>query len=412
MVHVPTITRAWAVAPVPSAPASSGEPAGRRLEPVDAPLAGLVLRGLVLTFATLGLYRFWYRTALRRYYWGQTRLLGDAFEYTGTGRELFIGFLIALAIIVPINLAVTLLGLFGGALFGPFLSSFVALVLVPALVQIALYRARRYRLSRTRFRGIRFRQGGTGTAYLARTVKWLLIAGATFGILLPYLRAAQERYKIDNTWFGSAQGAFEARIRPLMGPWIACWLTALCTLAGFAAAILMLLGGNVALAAGAALFGGLALITLPFLWMNYRVREFRAFTGGTRLGPLAFRADLALWPVIGIFLRYALALGLVVLAAAAALLAGGGADAGVEGAAEALARSGPGGWIVLAGGALAALLAAAFLGEFLLRRPLWRRMAASVTVLNAAALDAIVQTAQQDSRGIGEAFDTGFDLPV
>ena len=62
-------------------------------------LLPIVLVNLLLTIITLGLYRFWARTKVRKYLWGSVRLHGDAFEYTGTGKELFIGFLIVLFLV-------------------------------------------------------------------------------------------------------------------------------------------------------------------------------------------------------------------------------------------------------------------------------------------------------------------------
>ena len=38
-----------------------------------------------LTVVTLGIYRFWARTRLRRYIWSSIMPGGDSFEYTGTG---------------------------------------------------------------------------------------------------------------------------------------------------------------------------------------------------------------------------------------------------------------------------------------------------------------------------------------
>ena len=45
---------------------------------------------------TLGWSRFWGRTRIRRYLWNHFAILGDRFEYRGRGRELLIGFLLAL----------------------------------------------------------------------------------------------------------------------------------------------------------------------------------------------------------------------------------------------------------------------------------------------------------------------------
>jgi uncharacterized membrane protein YjgN (DUF898 family) len=53
--------------------------------------------GAVLLMFTLGLYRFWLTTDVRRYLWSNTELAGESFEYDGTAYELLLGFLIALA---------------------------------------------------------------------------------------------------------------------------------------------------------------------------------------------------------------------------------------------------------------------------------------------------------------------------
>src|ERR1017187_10963939 len=71
----------------------------------------LVVRGAGLEFITVGFYRFWLATDIRRHLWSNTHLDSDAAEYTGRGRELLIGFLFALAILVPVYLAYFLVGL-------------------------------------------------------------------------------------------------------------------------------------------------------------------------------------------------------------------------------------------------------------------------------------------------------------
>src|SRR5438045_337446 len=71
----------------------------------------LVTRGAGLELVTLGFYRFWLITDTRRHLWANTEIDGDAAEYTGRAKELLIGFLIALAILVPVYLAYFLAGL-------------------------------------------------------------------------------------------------------------------------------------------------------------------------------------------------------------------------------------------------------------------------------------------------------------
>src|SRR5436309_10406344 len=75
----------------------------------------LLARGAVLLMFTLGIYRFWLTTDIRRFLWSNTELAGESFEYTGTAGELVLGFLVAIAILAPINVAFFLFTLTAGA---------------------------------------------------------------------------------------------------------------------------------------------------------------------------------------------------------------------------------------------------------------------------------------------------------
>ena len=52
----------------------------------------ITLRIAILNLITLFFYRFWGRVRMRQYLWDRTSFLGDRLAYTGTGKELFIGF--------------------------------------------------------------------------------------------------------------------------------------------------------------------------------------------------------------------------------------------------------------------------------------------------------------------------------
>ena len=51
---------------------------------------------------TLGIYRFWLATDVRRFLWSNTEIDGNTLEYNGLAFELLIGFLFAIALMVPI----------------------------------------------------------------------------------------------------------------------------------------------------------------------------------------------------------------------------------------------------------------------------------------------------------------------
>src|ERR1700686_4198854 len=130
----------------------------------------LVLRGAALELITVGFYRFWLATDIRRHLWSNTDIGEYAAEYTGRGKELLLGFLFALAILVPIYLVYFLIGLEAERA-----KAFASLPLVLFFYlfgQFAIYRARRYRLTRTVWCGVRFWMSGSGWAYWARAALW------------------------------------------------------------------------------------------------------------------------------------------------------------------------------------------------------------------------------------------------
>src|SRR5713226_8183718 len=100
-------------ATVPAAQAGLAAPAGKPVRFVGEARIfwHLLVRGAVMLMFTLGIYRFWLTTDIRRYLWSNTELAGESFEYIGTARELLLGFLIAVAILVPLYAGFFLLAL-------------------------------------------------------------------------------------------------------------------------------------------------------------------------------------------------------------------------------------------------------------------------------------------------------------
>ena len=146
--------------PVPPMPAPPPLPAHIAFTGNREDFLHLLVRGAGLELVTLGFYRFWLVTDIRRHLWSNTAIEGDAAEYTGLGRELLIGFLIALAILVPIYL-----GYFLISVEAEHLQALASIPLVASFYvfgQFAIYRARRYRLTRTVWRGERFWMDGSG----------------------------------------------------------------------------------------------------------------------------------------------------------------------------------------------------------------------------------------------------------
>ena len=118
--------------------------------------------------ATLGIYRFWATTRTRRYLWANTRFIDDRLEWTGTGKELFLGFLMVLALIgLPflfLQFGAQALVLRGHGGMAAILT-LAAFVTIFYMVGLARFRALRYRLSRTWWHGIRGGSDDQGFGY-------------------------------------------------------------------------------------------------------------------------------------------------------------------------------------------------------------------------------------------------------
>lgn len=165
----------------------------------------MLLKFMLLQIITLGIYRFWAKTHVRRYLWSSTEFLGDRFEYLGTAKELFIGFLIAVAFLVPLGVVNHFAELMLGADSTGFaIYSLMYFGVLMFLINFAVFRLWRYRLTRTSWRGIRFGMQQGALKYSIRAIFWMVLTVITIGLAYPWMRANLTRYKINQISFGQA----------------------------------------------------------------------------------------------------------------------------------------------------------------------------------------------------------------
>ena len=270
----------------------------------------LVVRGALLELVTFGFYRFWLTTDIRRHLWSHTEIAGDALEYTGRGRELLFGSLIALAVLGPIFLVYFLIGLEAERIKA--FASLPLYLFLFAFGQFAAYRARRYRLTRTVWRGVRFWMTGSGWSYAWRSMLWGLLLVPSIGLAYPWRTAALERFKLRHTLYGNLPGRFEATGGQLFGRiwWI--WLLGLLPFLLFAGGLVAILvtdgiepqpsaASHPPVAAIVAMLGTPLLIALPFLHAIRRAREWAWWGGGIRFGSVTITCDLRSGSLIGVY---------------------------------------------------------------------------------------------------------------
>jgi uncharacterized membrane protein YjgN (DUF898 family) len=182
----------------------------------------LLMRGAVLLAVTLGIYRFWFATDVRRYLWSNTEIAGETLEYTGTAVELLIGFLIAIALLVPLYVGFFVVTLNLGPI-GQF-ASVIAFPLLAFLGHFAVYRARRYRLTRTVYRGVRCHQGGSAWRYAVCALFWWMLILLTLGLAYPFAQSRLERFKMRQTYYGNLNGRFDGSGLELFLRGVPMWL--------------------------------------------------------------------------------------------------------------------------------------------------------------------------------------------
>ncbi len=194
------------------------------LQPME--LFGLSAYNYAMRILTLGVYHFWGKTEVRKRIWSATRINGEPLEYTGTGRELFLGFIVIFGVfMLPI-----LLGSFAIALaIGPhsrWLGAFQLglYILFFLLVGVATYRAQRYRLSRTRWRGIRGSLVGDSWHY-GLTHFWTgLLIPLTLGWIIPWRSTKLQSLVVRDMRFGDKPLTFDATTGPLYLRFALLWV--------------------------------------------------------------------------------------------------------------------------------------------------------------------------------------------
>jgi uncharacterized membrane protein YjgN (DUF898 family) len=347
----------------------------------------LVKRGAGLEFVTLGFYRFWLTTDIRRHLWSNTQIDGDGAEYTGRGKELLIGFLVALAILVPIYL-----GYFLAGLEAERFKAFASIPLVAFFYlfgQFAIFRARRYRLTRTVWRGVRFWMSGSGWIYALQASLWGLLVMVTLGLALPWRMAALERYKMRHSYYGDLQGSFEGTGWEFFkrGWWL--WLLAPIAFVVYPVA--------------------------PFIYGAFKAVEWRWWLSGIRFGDVRLESGLPRGRLIGLYWKvigWIVVLGLVfsVYLGLAAVLAASMSGEGFGEFFKSQEFSKSILLLVLAGiGYLMFALAVNIVIRVYLMRDLWVRVLESINIHGIEAA-ANVSARGDLANALGEGFADGLDV--
>jgi uncharacterized membrane protein YjgN (DUF898 family) len=305
-----------------TAPAAAGQDRAIRFTGSWREYLPIAATNALLIICTLGIYRFWAAARQRRYLWSRTHFIDDSLEWTGTGKEMFFGFLIVIAVLAPFFLffqflfpALVAHGK-AEAAFGIFTLFYIALIYLGGF---ARFRALRYRLSRTYWHGIRGGSNDPGWNYGGEYLGRIALSAMTMFILFPWAatRLWNSRWKAMS--FGPLQFRAELDADGLKGRWALLYIAPVGLIvaagtAGVMAAASAKGGATPSASLMAIVFGFAAIfyIAIPLLTLNWYAAYYRKAAQATKLGELEFGFDATTLQWLGLFLGN-LALAMVTL---------------------------------------------------------------------------------------------------
>jgi uncharacterized membrane protein YjgN (DUF898 family) len=180
-----------------------------RYEGTGGGLFLLAMKNLLLTLVTFGIYLPWARTARRKYLWQNIDVGGHRLRYHGTGVELFIGYLKVAGVyflFFGLPALVTLASRVAGMAVQ--LTGFVVLFFL--VIPIAIFGSRRYRLSRTSLRGVRFGLDPGAGGFVKLFVVTQLLTICTLGVYGPVAQNRLHQYLTWKSRYGSEPFVYDA----------------------------------------------------------------------------------------------------------------------------------------------------------------------------------------------------------
>lgn len=285
------------VKPMASPAAPTSATSNKHVQPVYCgdllELYKIFLVNLLLNIVTFGIYSFWAKTRVRRYLWQSIDIDGDRLEYTGTGKELFLGFLkFIFLFFVPAVVILVLIQLLIADSDVTLAAQSGMTILAGQLGIMAMFWALRYRLSRTEWRSIRAGLGGSAPEYMLRVMMWEAANMVTLFLLTPVADVSIRRYVMRHVHAGGTQMAVSPRgVGALYPSFLLAW-------------IVPIVGVTLLVVTQFATFITLMAIILEWVgWANSPPEADAALTGASLAGSIV----VMVLGVIAVFLLSALA---------------------------------------------------------------------------------------------------------
>ncbi|MBU6374064.1 MAG: DUF898 family protein [Alphaproteobacteria bacterium] len=261
----------------------------------------------ILSILTLTLFRFWGRTQFRRRLWKETVIDGEPLEYVGKGSELFFGFLIAIFTVMAPMVGALLFAQLAMQPPASFVVIFAVYLMFYVLIFAALFLTRRYQLSRTLWRGVRFAQEGQPLAFALSAFGQALLTIITFGWFAPKMRLNLAEWMWSRTKFGDLGFAYDsspqARTEKVWASFALAWLGSIVFYLAFIGAVFAIMsasGGNPGPMQFVQMYAAALALIIPLLLMTawHEAVMLRQITKSISLGEVSFRVHVGAWDVL------------------------------------------------------------------------------------------------------------------
>ncbi len=155
----------------------------------------------LLTIVTFGFYYPWAKAKSLRYIWSQTALNDKRFSFSGTGMEMFKGFIKLVLMIVALLVVYGLISTF----VCPYFALLLLYLAILAIIPFGIHGSMSYMLSRSSYRGIRFGYRGDRNTLIKNYFKDLFLTVISFGIYGAWLSMNIRRYTHENIRYGDVE---------------------------------------------------------------------------------------------------------------------------------------------------------------------------------------------------------------
>lgn len=157
---------------------------------------------LALTILTLGIYSAWAKVRRLQYFYRNTSLIGNSFDYHGNPLAILKGRLIGVGLLVLYNGAFVLHMGFGFLIFA------VLLGMLPWFLQRSIC----FKLHYSSYRGLRFRFTGSIKQAYEVFLAWPIASYMTIGLMLPIAHQRIKAYQHNFSAYGTAPFSINATI--------------------------------------------------------------------------------------------------------------------------------------------------------------------------------------------------------